>query len=91
MNEDLEIGKQKNSPLEDIESQHAQTEVSACSICLADYNNGDIITYSSTGQCNHTYHKDCIIQWLVIGHNSCPTCRNEFIKYDANEETLATR
>ena len=61
---------------------------SECSICLADYIIGDKITYSANEQCTHTYHKDCLIQWLVKGHNSCPTCRNEFIKCDINDDSM---
>lgn len=36
-----------------------------CSICLAEYEIGDSICWSSFGHCKHVYHQDCIIQWFL--------------------------
>jgi hypothetical protein len=28
-----------------------------------------------TGLCSHTYHRECIMSWLLGGHDECPNCR----------------
>nr|XP_025884574.1 probable E3 ubiquitin-protein ligase ZFP1 [Solanum lycopersicum] len=42
-----------------------------CSICLDYYSDGQII---GSTDCHHTFHFDCINQWLMQV-NSCPICR----------------
>jgi hypothetical protein len=44
---------------------------STCSICLEDFNEGDIETILP---CGHIFHKPCIIPWFKKD-NSCPNCR----------------
>ena len=36
-----------------------------CSICLAEYDVGDHISWSTFGHCNHVFHRDCVIQWFL--------------------------
>ena len=28
-----------------------------------------------TGFCSHVYHRTCIMNWLELGHDECPNCR----------------
>lgn len=42
-----------------------------CSICLDDYNEGDIIKLLN---CSHEFHSKCLDEWLNI-NLSCPICR----------------
>ncbi|KAH0773900.1 hypothetical protein KY290_011037 [Solanum tuberosum] len=42
-----------------------------CSIFLDDYSDGQII---GSADCHHTFHFDCISQWLMQ-KNSCPLCK----------------
>lgn len=44
-----------------------------CTICLSDI---DEISRVTTTLCGHTFHTDCIDQWLV-DNNTCPFCRTE--------------
>lgn len=45
-----------------------------CQICLQEYQPGDITALSSNVQCIHSFHLDCITDWLV--HKpTCPACR----------------
>merc|ERR1711862_177254 len=50
-----------------------------CSICLLAYKDDDIIAKSHNEECSHTYHKECIVQWLLINKTECPNCRNPYI------------
>ncbi|KAI3929857.1 hypothetical protein MKW98_004011 [Papaver atlanticum] len=46
---------------------------SCCSICLADYNNTDIIRLLP--DCGHLFHQKCVDPWL-LQHPTCPICRS---------------
>lgn len=49
-----------------------------CHVCLSDYEVGQ--ECRKLNNCNHTFHKECIDQWLITGRNSCPLCRGEGVK-----------
>ena len=42
-----------------------------CPICLEPLNNMSIKTCSN----GHKFHSECIEEWMNIGNNTCPTCR----------------
>jgi len=44
-----------------------------CPICLEEASNN----LCSTKNCNHTFHKNCIMKWLLKQKN-CPICRTSF-------------
>ena len=46
-----------------------------CSICLMEFQNGEIIR---TLPCIHNFHKDCINQWLKR-QKYCPLCKGEIV------------
>merc|ERR1712238_62904 len=58
-----------------------------CVICLEEFVKDDVIVLSHNANCNHIYHKECMVQYLAsnaqrkdtdildITHNPCPTCR----------------
>ncbi|KAJ7970652.1 RING-H2 finger protein [Quillaja saponaria] len=50
---------------------------SSCSICLADYNETDMLRLLP--DCGHIYHLSCVDSWLKL-HSSCPICRNSPIR-----------
>ena len=29
-----------------------------------------------SGLCEHLYHRNCILDWLSSGHDTCPNCRS---------------
>jgi hypothetical protein len=45
-----------------------------CSICCAEYGAEEIVCRLN---CNprHIFHKECLVNWIKIGSNSCPICR----------------
>ena len=52
----------------------------ACAICLSTYQVGDQISWSTSKDCQHAFHKDCIIPWLAkkTEETKCPCCRQSF-------------
>jgi hypothetical protein len=44
-----------------------------CTICLADYEDGDKVGYLKT--CGHLFHIECIKKWLLEFNHKCPVCR----------------
>jgi len=49
-----------------------------CPICLDDYKVRDDIAWSKNDECSHTFHFDCILEWL-LKHDECPLCREDFL------------
>ncbi|XP_043720356.1 probable E3 ubiquitin-protein ligase RHC1A [Telopea speciosissima] len=59
-------------PTVKITQRHLRTD-SHCPVCKDRFELGSEVRQMP---CNHIYHSDCIIPWLVQ-HNSCPVCRHE--------------
>ena len=56
-----------------------------CNICLMDFQVGDDVAWSNNQGCLHGFHKDCIIEWLLI-RNQCPVCRGEYVSLKDEEQ-----
>ncbi|GLJ39077.1 hypothetical protein SUGI_0796560 [Cryptomeria japonica] len=57
-----------------------------CPICLSDFADGEKIRVLP--ECNHSFHRQCIDQWL-LSHSSCPTCRRSLVDFVAEKSTVA--
>jgi len=42
-----------------------------CAICLETMQSNCI----SSAKCNHVYHYNCLMEWMIQNHDQCPTCR----------------
>lgn len=36
-----------------------------CAICLSEYDCGDQVTWAANEECQHVFHSDCILQWML--------------------------
>ncbi|KAJ0043032.1 hypothetical protein Pint_18415 [Pistacia integerrima] len=59
-------------PTVKITQRHLRSD-SHCPVCKDKFELG---SEARQMPCNHIYHSDCIVPWLVQ-HNSCPVCRQE--------------
>merc|ERR1711971_1437157 len=55
-----------------------------CDICLLDFEVGDDVAWSPNPKCSHTFHKECIMDWLVR-KPTCPSCRQDYLKGGTDE------
>ena len=82
---DGERGNEKlPSAAEEMQLQQTSS-LEPCSICLADYDDGDDICWSQNDKCNHFFHKECIQTWLLT-HEECPCCRRDFLHLWGDED-----
>ncbi len=59
-----------------IESQSKAENL--CSICLEPFMPGDEVAWSKDLNCNHCFHSDCLMPWLMQ-HEDCPVCRTALL------------
>ncbi|XP_018681537.2 uncharacterized protein LOC103985168 isoform X3 [Musa acuminata AAA Group] len=52
----------------------SKNDVEQCYICLADYEDGDVVRILP---CHHEYHMACVDKWLKEIHGVCPLCRGD--------------
>jgi len=60
------------------------TELSSpaqCSICLSNYQVGEIVASSKNSHCTHIFHSECLTKWLML-RNECPICRFDYFNSD---------
>lgn len=53
----------------------AREESELCAICRADYAVNEELCWSQDPLCAHVFHKSCMQQWIMEGHDFCPFCR----------------
>jgi len=58
-----------------------------CGICLMEYEDGEHVGCSHNSECEHHFHKDCILNWLARDNSTCPVCRRDFLKKSDKAET----
>ncbi len=56
-----------------------------CPICMESYRTNDEIAWSRNKDCQHAFHLDCIMGWL-LEHDSCPMCRNEYLNAGSDND-----
>lgn len=71
-----------NSPKKEIQRKPENIlEDRNCPICWEPYQVGQKVCWSPNKRCNHTFHADCMITWLMK-KNDCPMCRSDYLRVD---------
>lgn len=67
----------------DMENLPLRRSVGLCTICLSTYQVRSDVIWSSNTLCDHVFHAECIIDWLLRQKDEgmpCPCCRRNFIE-----------
>jgi hypothetical protein len=60
-------------------SSRRESQMEECCICLDGYTAGEVICASKVKECEHVFHKDCLLEWIK-NHDPCPLCRVDLMK-----------
>jgi hypothetical protein len=64
---------------DDCESIAGEEEMAGCSICLSHFKPQELVCESNNSSCQHVFHKDCMVDWLMKYHDDCPMCREVYL------------
>ncbi|CRJ89094.1 hypothetical protein BN1723_008434 [Verticillium longisporum] len=57
-----------------------------CVVCLETLENSDLIRNLP---CRHIYHSECITQWFLNKHDTCPLCKAHYVSQDKEDAVPA--
>lgn len=86
--DDKSVTRKSTLLLADLMDEKSTTKVVSvepCSICLTDYSEGEILCWSQNSQCQHCFHRDCAMEWLM-SHEECPLCRSNYLSLDGDDD-----
>jgi hypothetical protein len=64
---------------DDCESLAGEEEMAGCAICLSHFKPQQLVCASNNSSCQHVFHKDCMVDWLMKHHDNCPMCREVYL------------
>jgi hypothetical protein len=64
---------------DDCEPLAGEEEMAGCAICLSHFKPQQLVCESNNASCQHVFHKDCMIDWLMKQHETCPMCREVYL------------
>jgi hypothetical protein len=64
---------------DDCEPLAGEEEMAGCAICLSHFKPQQLICESNNSSCQHVFHKDCMVDWLMKHHDNCPMCREVYL------------
>jgi len=74
----IERHTNKDDGLDDTGDESTEQDHPMCSICYENFKKDDEIAFSRNHACQHAFHVDCIVKWLMK-HSDCPTCRANYV------------
>jgi hypothetical protein len=69
------LGSDDCEPLAGVEEE----EMAGCAICLSHFKPQQLVCESNNASCQHVFHKDCMVDWLMKHQDSCPMCREVYL------------
>ena len=64
---------------DDCKSLAGEEEMAGCAICLSHFESQQLVCESNNSSCQHVFHKDCMVDWLMKYHDDCPMCREVYL------------
>jgi hypothetical protein len=64
---------------DDCESLAGEEEMAGCAICLSHFKPQQLVCESNNSSCQHVFHKDCMVDWLMKYRDDCPMCREVYL------------
>jgi hypothetical protein len=64
---------------DDCDSLAGEDEMAGCAICLSHFRPQELVCKSNNSSCEHVFHKDCMVDWLMKRHDNCPMCREVYL------------
>jgi hypothetical protein len=64
---------------DDCDSLAEEEEMAGCAICLSSFKPQQLVCESNNSSCQHVFHKDCMVDWLMKHHDECPMCREVYV------------
>jgi hypothetical protein len=64
---------------DDCESLAGEEDMAGCAICLSHFKPQQLVCESNNSSCQHVFHKDCMVDWLMKYHDNCPMCREVYL------------
>jgi hypothetical protein len=64
---------------DDCDSLAGEEDMAGCAICLSHFKPQQLVCESNNSSCQHVFHKDCMIDWLMKYHDNCPMCREVYL------------
>jgi hypothetical protein len=56
-----------------------EEEMAGCPICLRHFKPQQLVCVSNNSSCQHVFHKNCMVDWLMKDHDNCPMCREDYL------------
>lgn len=78
---DVPVAADAPKPAPMLSARLDDDEPRECPICMSTLKAGQIVSWSANEKCNHTYHHQCIKEWL-LRHVDCCLCKEVFLPVD---------
>ena len=79
------LGEDNTRKLPTRKYRSGEEKIERCAICVEDFVDGDILRVVP---CGHSFHKECIDEWLINHSNVCPLCKFEVPRGDSDSPRL---